>query len=226
MSQDSVMTDSQERIRQAQALYRSGDQAGAKAALAELLKDDPQNAEAWYNAAQMAASPEQTVKLLRRALYVDPFHEEADAMLARMNAGAIIDESPPPPVMQAAPVIRRTPQPEKEPKQGKMGMIVAIIVVALVLIGLLVVLAGRLAPSGTDNVVIPTLAPLPTGTNVPVVLPTQPPQMPTATLPPTLEPTLAPYNFTATAYREVQRTQESDLSLTGTAAAQTYAPSG
>jgi len=214
------MIDSQERIRQAQALYRNGDQDGARTALAALLKDDPGNADAWFNAAQMATSAEQSIKLLQRTLQVDPFHDEADMMLARLQAGAIVDD--PPPAVAGVPAAR----PKRESQAGRIGLIVAIIIVALILAGLLVLLADNLGQADTNNALIPTLAALPTETSVPVVLPTEPPQQPTVTMPPTLTPTLAVYDITATAYREIQRTQERDLALTGTAAAEALAPSG
>ncbi|MCC6617072.1 MAG: tetratricopeptide repeat protein [Anaerolineae bacterium] len=220
------MTDSQERIRQAQDLYRRGDQDGARAALAALLRDDPNNAEAWFNAAQMATSSAQSIKLLQRALHVDPFHEEADLMLARLQTSAIVDDpAPAPPTPQSAPV-RQSPTPKQMSKEGQIGMIAAIIVVGLLLVVLLVALASNLGVGGTSPAVIPTLAGLPTETSVPVVLPTQPPVLPTETPAPTLTPTLAVYDVTATAFREIARTQQSDLALTGTAAAQTFVPPG
>ncbi len=265
MSQDILATAIQARIREAQAVYDSGAHAEARALMTTLVKEQPDNAEAWYAAAMMAASSSQRLKLIRRVLLVDPFHEQADVELTELQAAGVTESPAQSAATHAAPTERlprehdnphsaptqrvtrldangrplSTPsqsaptqrlsqlrQQHKRQQQRKMLLMLgAIGIVVIAIIGLVVGALGNLGGEA-NTVAIPTMAAFPTETNVPVALPTQPPVLPTETPLPTLTPSPAPYNYTATAYREIERTQVYDLALTGTAAAQTYAPPG
>ncbi|MCA9909912.1 MAG: hypothetical protein KC519_14745, partial [Anaerolineae bacterium] len=106
MSQDILATAIKSRIREAQAVYDSGAHAEARALMTTLVKEQPDNAEAWYAAAMMAASSSQRLKLIRRVLLVDPFHEQADAELTELQAAGVTESAAQPAASHSAPTER------------------------------------------------------------------------------------------------------------------------
>ncbi len=78
-----------ERLKQAIALARSGDKAGARALLRRLVEQDPAGEAAWMWLAGLAESPQEALSALERVLALNPNHERARpaAHAARLQIG-------------------------------------------------------------------------------------------------------------------------------------------
>lgn len=81
---------------QAQEAVKTGDNTQAQLLLANLLKQDRKNAEAWYLLSTITASKEHKEVFLGKVLKLNPNHPEAKAQLFKLQA-------PPPPVTKTAP---------------------------------------------------------------------------------------------------------------------------
>lgn len=66
------------------AAIRNGETTRARNLLREELQERP-SADAWYLAARVAISPEQCIALCNRAIDLDPFHEDASRLLAKIQ---------------------------------------------------------------------------------------------------------------------------------------------
>lgn len=64
---------------------RGGETTRARELLREELRNRP-SADAWYLAARVARTPEQSVEFCRRAIDLDPFHENASRLLAHVQS--------------------------------------------------------------------------------------------------------------------------------------------
>ncbi|MDX2141429.1 MAG: hypothetical protein SF123_25310 [Chloroflexota bacterium] len=211
-------------LRRAADLYKSGDKLEARKLIASICKAEPDNADAWYYAAMMSEQPEQRAKLLQRALAVDPFHERAEAALAKLGTSG-----------QGTPVAHSTAnQPKAARKTGSsVAMIAAVGVAGLVLLGLLGYLVFTLTRPQTAAPALLTATPLlllnPSIEAQAGVTLTAEAQLKAAsaaaaavtpTTIPTITPTPAPYQITATAYLHLAQTADAELRLMGTAAAE------
>jgi hypothetical protein len=211
------MTD----LKQAAQLVKAGQRDEARKVVGALLKRDPDNDEAWYYAAMLSDAPEQRAKFLLKALDLNPFHERADAALSKLKASVGDD----PRVVPARLV------PTGGAKGGgSVGMIAAIAVTALLLIGMVaygVLTLTRPQTAAPAEQVVPTSAALSaadfaaTGTAMvgAVTVTDEARLVPTNAAPLAATPTPAPYQITSTAYLHIAQTADAELRLTATAAA-------
>jgi hypothetical protein len=211
-------------LRRAAELYRNGDKLEARKIVAAICKAEPDNADAWYYAAMMSEQPEQRARLLQRALAIDPFHERAEAALAKLG----INGTPAPAARPTAPHSKASSKPA-----NSIAMYAAVAVAGLVLLGLLGYLVFTLTRPQTAAPASLTATPLlllnPTIEAQGGVTLTAEAQQAgasatagavTPTAIPTNTPTPAPYQVTATAYLNLAQTADAELRLMGTAAAE------
>lgn len=66
------------------AAIRTGETRRARDLLRDELRNRP-SADAWYLAARVASTPEQSMEFCRRAIDLDPFHEGASRLLAQVQ---------------------------------------------------------------------------------------------------------------------------------------------
>lgn len=78
---------------------RNGNTVEAQKLLADILKADTENVQAWYLLSLLVDSPEKKQAYLNRVLALDPMHEKAQEALASFYS----EQSAPPPVVQAEP---------------------------------------------------------------------------------------------------------------------------
>ncbi len=93
------MSESNDLIREGLAAYKAGDKAQARQYFEEAVKADENNPHAWYYLAGLEPDREQRVKMLQRALQLDPGHEKARAALEKLEEPAAPHE----PSASAAP---------------------------------------------------------------------------------------------------------------------------
>ena len=69
--------DVQARLNKSMALIKAGRTAEAKKVLYRLLKDEPNNAQAWYLTSYVASTFDKQMKSVKKALWLDPTFVEA-----------------------------------------------------------------------------------------------------------------------------------------------------
>lgn len=206
------MTD----LKQAAQLIKAGQRDEARKIVSGILKRAPDDDEAWYYAAMLSDAPEQRAKFLQKALDLNPFHERADAALSKLKVSVGTRHA-----SSGASARSATPQ-----SRASGGMIAAIVVVALLLVGVIaygVLTLTRPQTSAPVAQIVPTSAALSaadfaaTGTAQIVVATTVVGTPNGASDLPTATP--APYQITSTAYLHLAQTADAELRLTATAAA-------
>lgn len=75
-----------EKLQQAIVATRTGQKREAQRLLTEVLKEDPENAQAWFLLSHLVDSKEKQVAYLGKALALDPQHQKAKQRLARLRA--------------------------------------------------------------------------------------------------------------------------------------------
>lgn len=93
-----------EKLVQAKEAIAAGEPGRAQILLAQLLKAEPGNADAWFLLSGMAISPEQEETFLRKVLSLAPAHEGAQTRLAALEAGDDEDPAGPDPTVEQEPV--------------------------------------------------------------------------------------------------------------------------
>jgi hypothetical protein len=183
----------QEAIRQAKA----GNKAGAKQLLSQVVRQEPDNARAWYLLSQAVQSKEQAIYCLERVLKFQPDNAQAKERLARLQSEGVIK-----PQTETRRQSGELEKPQIERKKVSSGAIVALMLT--VFFGLSAVCAGlfgnMLLPSPTPTA-LSQLATLGIPPNLPLqatnpdqtlptntFIPTSIVAIPTATLLPTETP--------------------------------------
>lgn len=92
-----------QQLREALEAIKRGDEEEARAILAELLRDEPENVPAWVLLSKLATSQVQKVAFLRRVLSLDPSHSYAREQLAA--SGAAQPQIPQPGEAAAPPIV-------------------------------------------------------------------------------------------------------------------------
>ena len=82
-----------EAIQQAVNLARSGERAAARQLLENTVRQEPQNARAWYLLSQLVDTSKQTIYCLEKVLEVDPTNEQAITRLEKLKQSAHISSS-------------------------------------------------------------------------------------------------------------------------------------
>lgn len=106
------------KYREALRLYQAGDREGALAMLYSLVTVQPGHRDAWWLIAQLAPRAEQKRQAARRVLELDPAHEDAQALLVRLqqlDAPTAPGAGQPPPGPAAPPVQPGYPPPPSAP---------------------------------------------------------------------------------------------------------------
>lgn len=73
------------RLQQISSLIQSGDTASARPLLSEVMKERPNDPEAWYLAAYITDDKEKRLQALEKVIALDPTHEKAQKALAVMK---------------------------------------------------------------------------------------------------------------------------------------------
>ncbi len=76
------------RLKEAITAARTGDKVGAQRQLAELLNDDPEQAQGWYLLSLLVDSPQKQAAYLSKTLSLSPNHENARKQLDALQAEA------------------------------------------------------------------------------------------------------------------------------------------
>jgi hypothetical protein len=100
------MTDNQNLFDQAVAAAKQKDFATARTLLKQLLKQDPNNLDAWLLGAYVVESRADAIRCYERALQIDPNHAYAKQKLAELQS------LPPEPVPVKSPVQPASPAPK------------------------------------------------------------------------------------------------------------------
>ena len=103
--------DIEESLSQADLYIRQNQTAQARAILGQILRDNPQNEEAWILSAQVSDKPEQVIYCLRQALGINPA-SRARLLLERLQ----LPQTPPAPVISSQP--ESQPLPDTQPIQA------------------------------------------------------------------------------------------------------------
>lgn len=118
---------SYKRLKQAYDLIRQGANADALPIIAEIVRAEPDNCDAWWLAAFVAQNPRQKRIALERVLYLNPNHHSAQLLIQRLTQA----KEPPP-----APVVRQ--RKRRTIKWAYVGLSV-FAMVSLFLVGLVLV---------------------------------------------------------------------------------------
>lgn len=102
-----------EQLKRAAALIKQGEKGQASQVLRSILREDPQNVEAWWMLSYTFDSPEKAQQALERALSLDPSHAASNKRMATLQG------KPAPAVAPAAvPAQAAAPAPRKAQTQG------------------------------------------------------------------------------------------------------------
>lgn len=152
-------------LREIAASIRQQNYGEARTQLKALLKQNPQNAEAWYMLSFVAERPEQRAQAAQRAARLSPGNGRYGQRVTKLTVRP-----------QRARPIRRWLLP-----------LVAAIAVVLVVAGIIVLIGSGSGDTGTESAGLPTLAELPTLTASPLPTITEPPQV-SGAIPVNIEP--------------------------------------
>lgn len=123
-------------LKQFQQYLNAGDRDSARQLIRQYIKDHPDDADGWYLAATVAGK-EQRVALLNKALAIDPFHEKAHQMLAKM---------------QSAPTVSKVGDLRSNPNSRRNWVVIgAIFIGLLVIAGMIVSTLLKDKSLGTRN---------------------------------------------------------------------------
>jgi hypothetical protein len=115
--------DTDRLYREGVAAIRAGDQAAGRQRLAQVLKAQPNHADAWYWLSAAVDTDKERVYCLRKALAINPNHEAAAERFAILTGTSPTPEpeSAPPPEPESAPAPEPAPPPEPEPAPPAAG---------------------------------------------------------------------------------------------------------
>lgn len=102
------------KLKQAIAATRTGAKKEAQVLLTQVLRDDPEEVQAWYLLSLLIDDREKQIAYLKKAIALDPGHEKAQARLAQLQPGLPPAEEPEvaqPPV----PTTEERPLPAESP---------------------------------------------------------------------------------------------------------------
>ncbi len=141
------MGTSSELIDKAIAEAKSGNKAGAKKILVQVVKNEPSNAQAWYLLSWVVDEKEQIIYCLNKVLEIIPDNSQAKARLRKLQ-----EESTPIPSIQLQtttpkppiPVQTTTPEPSipTHTTKKKSGLDKRIVIVIAGILGFCIILAG------------------------------------------------------------------------------------
>ena len=80
--------DIEQALSQAELLIRQNQTSQARAILGEILRENPQNEEAWILSAQVSDKPQQVLYCLRQAIKINPGSSRARLLLDRLQSAA------------------------------------------------------------------------------------------------------------------------------------------
>jgi tetratricopeptide (TPR) repeat protein len=142
------MTDNQNLFEQAVAAAKQKDFATARRLLKQLLKQEPNNVDAWLLGAYVVESRPDAIRCYERALQVDPNHAYAKQKLAELQAlpPEPAPEKPPtppaPPASKAARVKTDSPPPAASPEQKATSYTWVFILAGVLIVALCLVIGG------------------------------------------------------------------------------------
>ena len=104
--------DIEQALSQAELYIRQNQTSQARVILGEILRDNPQNEEAWILSAQVSDKPQQVIYCLRQAIKINPASSRARLLLDRLQ----LPQSSAPAV--TIPTNRLKPLPDTQPHQA------------------------------------------------------------------------------------------------------------
>jgi hypothetical protein len=182
-------TDALER---AASLYAAGDRDGARSLLMKLVRQQPQNAEAWFGLGQSLDDPTRKRECYRQALDLDPFHARAARALERLDRrpSASVGDGSSVDSLRAAYAEQHVATQQVARKGSRKNLILAILGGLLLLV--LCIGGGIIAYNQLVLPPVPAVLTLPTATqSIQLLPPTWTPVAPSAVIPTELS-TLAP----------------------------------
>jgi hypothetical protein len=87
------MPDAQQQLQQARHLLQAGKKREAGVVIQSVLESDKRNVTAWWMLANLIDDQQKKIKTLERILKLDPTHEGAHALLQRLQAPTVGDNS-------------------------------------------------------------------------------------------------------------------------------------
>ena len=127
------MGSEQQKRKHAVAALKSGDKAAAWKIFAEILHENPNQAEAWIGLSLSTSRLERRREYLKRALRLDPNHTYARSALARLDNPATLHPKSPLPVV--APNVKN-PKTQRQWLEVYAGIGAVVLVLCLALAGL------------------------------------------------------------------------------------------
>ena len=165
--------DVQARLNKSMTLIKAGRTAEAKKVLYRLLKDEPNNAQAWYLTSYVASTFDKQMKSVKKALWLDPTFVEATERRTELLRQSDADTVPSPPMFFREDISAGLevdfPEGADEPAAATQSFPVIKFIVGMVvgttLMVLLVILLGRAIPISSmlqpDAIVAPSATPAP-----------------------------------------------------------------
>lgn len=149
------MSSRNDKLDQARRQISNDNKAAARDILREYLKENPQDAEAWYLAGQAAANPTQAIAALERAIKIDPMHDHASELLERLKRNVDVSVSSPSWMTPPTADFATTTQPAQTLVQGKRQQPtclqrIVIVVVFVAVCGIIVQMSQN-SPKGSSK---------------------------------------------------------------------------
>ncbi|MEP0824820.1 MAG: hypothetical protein HRF40_04985, partial [Nitrososphaera sp.] len=86
----------EDKLKQAVLLYKQGNKPQAAILLGEIVRQDPNNSNAWYGLALSLDEPDKKIFCLKKVIALEPSHQKARQLLEKLQV-----EQKPSPVTQA-----------------------------------------------------------------------------------------------------------------------------
>ncbi len=77
---------SEEKLKQAVLLYKQGNKSQAATLLGEIVRQDPNNSNAWYGLALSLDEPDKKIFCLKKVIALEPSHQKARQLLEKLQA--------------------------------------------------------------------------------------------------------------------------------------------
>jgi predicted Zn-dependent protease len=133
-----------EQLEEAYALIKKGDKEAALAIIRPICQKQPDNENAWWLASHALSDPDQIRAALGRVLYINPFHEQAQARLDKFNQHAPPAKSGDQRRSTANLPQVKTPVATKTESSGLlMVAVLGIVLVMVLVIGVFIVLSNK-----------------------------------------------------------------------------------
>lgn len=157
---------SNEVLQQAAVFYKQGDKESAAKLLVQLVKDEPNNADAWYGLAMCLDQTERKRYCLQKALAINPESHRAKQALEKLSQGTQVAASSAPALTHqentSVSRIRESSTPTKGFTRWEAYFLAGFVFMTIFAIVVVALLVGNSNPFTTQALVVETSTPEPT----------------------------------------------------------------